>query len=140
MPPKVALTGMHLFVRDVARSVAFYRGIGLEFSLVGEHFARAATDGGPSLELGSYQLTRGYDPGFRDPAGAGSMALQLSLPSREEVDALHRELTSGGCRSHLAPIDAFWGSRYMEVCDPDGNVVGFHSPPDPARRGPAPAV
>ena len=36
----------------------------------------------------------------------------------------------------LPPFDAFWGSRYAEVCDPDGNVLGFHSPADHARRPP----
>ena len=130
MANEATLTGMHLFVRDVPASVAFYRRVGLEFSFAGEHFARAASSSGTSLEIGSYALTRGYDPGFREPAGSGSVALQLSLPSREAVDRLHAEVTSEGVPSHLAPFDAFWGSRYMEVLDPDGNVVGFHSPRD----------
>jgi hypothetical protein len=43
-------------------------------------------------------------------------------------------------RGRLAPFDAVWGSRYAEVCDPDGNVLGFHSPSDAARRGPPPQV
>ena len=32
------------------------------------------------------------------------------------------------------PIDAFWGSRYAVVVDPDGNRIGLKSPVDPAFR------
>jgi uncharacterized glyoxalase superfamily protein PhnB len=39
---------------------------------------------------------------------------------------MHATLTAAGHSSHLAPFDAFWGKRYCEVIDPDGNVVGFH--------------
>ena len=131
---------MHLFVRDVQASVAFYRRVGLEFPFADEHFAQAADDSGTALAIGSYDSTRAYDPGFRDPAGSGSVALQLSLPSREAVDRLHAELTAEGVPSHLAPFDAFWGSRYMEVLDPDGNVVGFHSPRDEGMISAPPAV
>lgn len=130
MTDKATLTGMHLFVRDVTASLAFYRRIGLEFRSGDQHFANTTNNSAAGLAIGCYDLTRAYDPGFRDPVGSGSVALQLSLPSREAVDRLHAELTAEGCRSHLAPIDAFWGSRYMEVLDPDGNVVGFQSPRD----------
>jgi uncharacterized glyoxalase superfamily protein PhnB len=54
------------------------------------------------------------------------VALQFDLASRAEVDEMHARLTGAGHASHLAPIDAFWGARYCEVSDPDGNVVGFH--------------
>ena len=84
MANEATLTGMHLFVRDVSASVAFYERIGLEFSSPSEHFARAGGDGGVSLAIGSYALTRGYDPGFREPAGSGSVALQLQGNDRAE--------------------------------------------------------
>jgi predicted enzyme related to lactoylglutathione lyase len=32
------------------------------------------------------------------------------------------------------PWDAFWGSRYAIVADPDGNHVGIMSPSEPKRR------
>jgi uncharacterized glyoxalase superfamily protein PhnB len=123
---------MHFFVRDVAAATAFYERIGFKVESTSDHFARVAIPGGMTFEFGSYRLTRGYDPAFREPAGAPSNALQFSLASREAVDALYAELTGAGYEGRLAPFDAFWGSRYMEVCDPDGNVIGVHSPRDNA--------
>lgn len=132
-------TGLHFFVRDMAATIAFYRRLGLEIE-ENPHFVHVSLPGGVGFAFGSYDLTRGYDAGFREPAGAGAIALQFDLPSREAVDDLYAELTGAGYAGHLAPIDAFWGSRYAEVEDPDGNIVGFHSPRDEAHMGPPPAV
>jgi uncharacterized glyoxalase superfamily protein PhnB len=136
-----SLRGIHLFVRDVAVSVAFYRRAGLEFEdfNVSKHFARA-TGERAALEIGSYELTRGYDPGFVEPPGGGSTALQIGVDSREAVDAVYADLTGAGYAGQLQPFDAFWGSRYAEVRDPDGNLVGFQSPRDESRVSAPPAV
>jgi hypothetical protein len=58
----------------------------------------------------------------------------FSLPSREAVDALHAELTATGYVSRHGPHDAFWGSRFAIIQDPDGRDVGLMSLPDPTRR------
>ena len=128
------LRGIHVFARDVTASVAFYRRAGLEFTAasVSKHFARSEGDRA-ALEIGSYELTRGYDSGFQEPPSGGSTALQIGVVSREAVDEMFKTLTEAGYKPHLAPIDAFWGSRYAEVCDPDGNPVGFQSPRDEAK-------
>ncbi len=125
-------TGVHLFVRDMAATVAFYRAVGLT---VDEHdeLSRATVEGGPELVFGSYELTLRYDPAF-EPSTGSAVALQVALGSRDAVDAMHARLTAAGHESHLAPFDAFWGSRYAEVLDPDGVIVGFQSPRDPARN------
>jgi uncharacterized glyoxalase superfamily protein PhnB len=133
------LRGIHLFVKDVAATVAFYRRAGLEFESVSKHFARAMRpDGAAALEIGSHELTRGYDPGFAGPTPGGSTALQIGLDSREAVDAAFASLTAAGYEGHLPPFDAFWGARYAEVRDPDGNLVGFQSPRDETKISPPP--
>jgi len=33
-----------------------------------------------------------------------------------------------GHRAHKAPWDAFWGQRYAQVLDPDGNSVDLFAP------------
>jgi uncharacterized glyoxalase superfamily protein PhnB len=126
------LRGIHLIVRDVTATVAFYQRAGLEFESVSKHFARVASERA-ALEIGSYELTRGYDPAFREPRAGGGTALQIGVDSREAVDAKFAELTGAGYPAHLAPFDAFWGSRYAEVRDPDGNIVGFQSPRDESK-------
>jgi predicted enzyme related to lactoylglutathione lyase len=138
--PTPEFTGVHLFVRDIAPSIAFYRQIGLTFTEGGGQFATAPLGDGLTLALGTYALTRGYDPSWREPSGAGTNALQFTLASRDAVDLMHADLVSAGYASQVAPFDAFWGARYAEIGDPDGNIVGFHSPRDDARTGAPPAI
>jgi uncharacterized glyoxalase superfamily protein PhnB len=58
----------------------------------------------------------------------------FTVPSREAVDNLFRELTDAGYVGEQPPHDAFFGSRYAIVQDPDGNPIGIRSPTDPALR------
>jgi uncharacterized glyoxalase superfamily protein PhnB len=126
-------TGVYLFVRDMQASLAFYGRLGLTFDAAGGDFARAITGEGMSLELGTARLTRGYDPNWREPAGLATNTLNFDLASRDAVDSMYADLVAAGYAGHLAPIDAFWGARYAIVDDPDGNVVGLHSPRDPSK-------
>ena len=136
--PAPAFTGLHFFVRDMAKTAAFYRLLGLAIE-DNPHFVRVSLPNGVALAFGSYDLSRGYDPGFQASTG-GAMALQFDLPSREAVEAMYAGLMGAGHAGHLAPFDAFCGSRYAEIEDPDGNIVGFHSPADDARRSAPPSV
>jgi uncharacterized glyoxalase superfamily protein PhnB len=60
------------------------------------------------------------------------------VPDRQSVDRLYDDLTSAGHAGQQEPYDAFWGSRFAVVADPDGNAVGLMSPRDEAFRGPTP--
>lgn len=121
--------GIHLAVNDVKIAGAFYRLIGLavppEESL-GEHI-EIDMGGGVHLALSTETVVRMYDPGFRPPTGQPGAALQFHVDGRADVDEMFVRLTDAGYHGHLAPVDAFWGDRYAEVDDPDGNIVGFHS-------------
>jgi uncharacterized glyoxalase superfamily protein PhnB len=127
------LTTVYLFVRDMEASIAFYQRLGLTFDAAGGDFVRARMpDGSLGLEMGTERLTRAYDPGFTTPNGPGTNTLNFDLASRDAVDTMYKDLTDAGYGAHLAPIDAFWGSRFAIVDDPDGNVIGLHSPRDDA--------
>lgn len=128
--------GVHLAVADLKAAAAFYRRVGLELpdeADLGEH-VEVDLGAGRHLAMSTERVVRMYDPGWRKPQTPPAAALQFQLESREAVDSLFRDLTAAGYHGHLSPIDAFWGNRYAEVDDPDGNVVGFHSPPDRAQR------
>jgi uncharacterized glyoxalase superfamily protein PhnB len=56
------------------------------------------------------------------------MSLAFACESPAEVDAKFRELVDAGYHGHKEPWDAFWGQRYAEVLDPDGNVVDLFAP------------
>ena len=122
------LAVVYLFVRDMDASVAFYERLGLAVTRVGDSHARAGLSEGARLEFGTAELTKSYDPNFREPSGASPNNLIFHLASRDAVDAMYAELTDAGYAGHLAPIDAFWGQRCAIVDDPDGNVIGLQSP------------
>jgi uncharacterized glyoxalase superfamily protein PhnB len=56
------------------------------------------------------------------------MAIAFLCESPEDVDRVYRELVDTGIRGHKQPWDAFWGQRYAQVTDPDGNVVDVFAP------------
>ena len=123
------LTVVYLFVRDMDATIAFYERLGLAVTRVGDSHARAEwPTAGARLEFGTANLTKSYDPNWRQPTGAATNTLNFELASRDAVDEMYAELTSAGYAGHLAPIDAFWGQRFAIVDDPDGNVIGLQSP------------
>jgi uncharacterized glyoxalase superfamily protein PhnB len=127
--------GVHITVADIQASAEFYRTVGLplpDSSGIGEH-VEIDLGHGVHLALSTELVARMYDPGWRSPSAPPASALQFQLASREAVDDIYLALMAAGYHGHLAPIDAFWGNRYAEVDDPDGNIVGFHSPTDPNR-------
>ena len=40
-----------------------------------------------------------------------------------DVDRVYGDVTTAGHAGHKEPWDAFWGQRYAQVRDPDGNIV-----------------
>ena len=56
------------------------------------------------------------------------------MASRDEVDEIYAELVAASYPGRQPPYDAFWGSRYAIVEDPDRNPVGLMSPIDDERR------
>lgn len=131
--PRPAFLGLHLTVENMAAALDFYRRIGLHVPAGSDAAPHVELDlgNGMHLALSNLEITRAYDPGWRTPSGAPRGALQFGLASPSAVDALYAALVSAGYAGHLAPIDAFWGDRYAEVDDADGNRVGFHSPRRP---------
>ena len=56
------------------------------------------------------------------------MSLGFRCDTPAEVDQIYGELVGQGYAGHKAPWDAFWGQRYAEVLDPDGNTVDLFAP------------
>ena len=126
------LLGVYLFVQDMPATLAFYKLLGLQIEEVSDVFARATMPNGATVEFGTAELTRSYDPNWQEPSGPSSNTINFELASREAVDAMYQKLTNAGYTGHLAPCDPPWQSRFAIVDDPDGNVVGLHSPRDRA--------
>jgi uncharacterized glyoxalase superfamily protein PhnB len=135
----IALGQINIVVRDVRKSIPFYRllGVSIEEAPMPEwapHHAGGVAANGVHVELDSLPFAKQWNPGL-DEARVGAGAIPFFfVSSREEVDHLHDRVTAAGYRSQKAPDDAFWGARYAIVEDPDGNPIGLMSPIDQARR------
>jgi catechol 2,3-dioxygenase-like lactoylglutathione lyase family enzyme len=111
-----------IVVSDLARSIAFYRRLGLEFPEDAEGHVEAPLPGGLRFMLDSEDVIRSFEPDWKRPAG-NSIGLAFACDSAADVDRVHAELVDAGYGSHKEPWDAFWGQRYAQVRDPDGHVV-----------------
>jgi catechol 2,3-dioxygenase-like lactoylglutathione lyase family enzyme len=112
--PIEALSAVTLAVRDMARSVAFYRALGFRLRYGGEEAAFTSFH-----------------------AGAGYLNLALGEPEGwwgrfivyvDDVDAMHDRARGAGFAPEFAPRDAEWGERYFHLLDPDGHEVSFARP------------
>ena len=127
-----ALAAIGIVTKDMARSVGFYRLLGVSVGDPDGDHLDATLRSGVRLMWDKVELIKKLDPEWREPVGH-RMALAFECASPAEVDRVHDRVTAAGFRSKKEPWDAFWGQRYAQVIDPDGNVVDlFAALPQPA--------
>jgi len=115
-----------LVVDDMARSLAFYRKLGLDIAgdLDAEDHVEATLPGGLRMAWDTVETIKSFDPTWTPPTGGGHrIGLAFLCADPAEVDRIYADLVSAGYEGHLEPWDAFWGQRYATVRDPDGNGV-----------------
>jgi catechol 2,3-dioxygenase-like lactoylglutathione lyase family enzyme len=117
-------------VDDMARSLAFYRRLGLDLPPEADEqpHVEVTLPGGMRLAWDTVETIHSFDPDWRVPSDGGRISLAFRLGSPDEVDAAYEELVALGYDGYKAPWDAFWGMRYAVVHDPDGNGVDLFSP------------
>ena len=127
MAVKPDMVGM--VVRDMAASLRFYRLLGLETpaKAVSEPYVEVITPNGYRISWNSLEMVKGIDPNWVEPVGQ-RISLAFKCDSPAEVDALYRRIVESGYAGHREPWDAFWGQRYAQVTDPDGNLVDLFAP------------
>jgi catechol 2,3-dioxygenase-like lactoylglutathione lyase family enzyme len=119
-----------LAVQDMARSLAFYRQLGLDLPADADTQPHVETTlpGGLRLAWDTVETIRSFDPDWTPPSGSPRVGLAFLCDSPAEVDRAYSELTAQGYEGHKEPWDAFWGQRYAVVHDPDGNGVDLFAP------------
>jgi catechol 2,3-dioxygenase-like lactoylglutathione lyase family enzyme len=131
---------VNIVVRDMAASTEFYRRLGLELPEQGPwntYHRSATTRAGLDLDFDTVEFTRKWNAGWPGRAGGG-VVVGFKVAARDAVDAIHADMVEAGYRSQQEPYDAFWGSRYAVIEDPDGNAVGIMSPMDDDYRSAPP--
>jgi uncharacterized glyoxalase superfamily protein PhnB len=139
---------LNLVVRDMEATLRFYRAAGLSIpeqrvwrTASGAHHVHVDMPDGLDLEFDSAALAQVYNAGWRPTSdGPSRCVISLRVDSRAAVDRRCNALAELGYTVSQPPYDTFWGARYAIVLDPDGNYVGFMSPPDPAKRRPPPEI
>lgn len=128
MNTRLDMIGM--VVQDMARSLAFYRRLGLDVPPEADKEGHVETTlpGGLRLAWDTVAVVQSFDPEWTAPKGGHRIGLAFKCESPAEVDRVYAELTGLGYEGHKAPWDAFWGQRYAIVLDPDGNGVDLFAP------------
>jgi catechol 2,3-dioxygenase-like lactoylglutathione lyase family enzyme len=141
------LDQLNLVSRDIDATIGFYRLLGVKLpkkavwrTANGAHHVSFPLANGLSLDFDSPALARAYNKGYRSSARGGNVVIGFSVKTRRSVDNTYAKLTKAGHRGLQPPWDAFWGSRYAIVADPNGNHIGIMSPVDPKKRSKPPSV
>ena len=116
------LLAIGIVSKDLRASIRFYGLLGVTFPEPDGDHVEATLPSGLRLMLDDLKLVKELDKNWTEPKGH-RMGLAFECASPAEVNALHARVTAAGHGSKTAPWDAFWGQRYAQVVDPDGNVV-----------------
>jgi catechol 2,3-dioxygenase-like lactoylglutathione lyase family enzyme len=124
MYPQLHTVG--LVVQDMAKSLDFYRCLGLNIAPGEEKSPHVEFNGPNGYNMGfvSQAMVKQTDPKWADGFG-NRINLQFAFAKPEDVDGAHERLIGAGYASYQAPWDAFWGQRFARVIDPDQNVVNL---------------
>jgi len=111
-------------VQDMAASLKFYRMLGLNIPAEAdsEGHVDVVLPGGLRLAWDTLEVILSFNAAWEEPVGH-RMGIAFLCDSPAEVDALYEQVTAVGYEGHKPPWDAFWGQRYAQVKDPDGNLV-----------------
>jgi len=114
---------------DLSRSLAFYRLLGLEFADGAENEPHTETTlaGGVRLMFDPVSTIQSFEPGYVHTPGSAGVSLAFGCGSPDEVDSTYRLVVDAGFEGHREPWDAFWGQRYAQLRDPDGNGVDLYA-------------
>ncbi|UOE18787.1 VOC family protein [Thermobifida halotolerans] len=126
----VTLNYIGITTSDMARSLAFYRRLGLDIPAEADSqpHVEVVLGGGMKLAWDTDEVVHAFDPDWRGDGAAGRVGLAFACGSPDEVDAVYADLTRAGYTGLLKPWNAEWGQRYAVVRDPDNNSVDLYAP------------
>jgi catechol 2,3-dioxygenase-like lactoylglutathione lyase family enzyme len=121
------LNAIGIVAADMARSIAFYRALGLDMpDTPDEGHIEVAMANGTRLMLDSEATVLSFRPDWRRETG-NQAGLAFECSSAAEVDEIYSRVTGAGFDGEKGPWDAFWGQRYAQLRDPDGVPVDLYA-------------
>ena len=121
------LNAVGIVVSDIARSLDFYRLLGLDVpETPHEGHVDIVLPNGFRLMLDSEdEMRKGRPDWVRQRGNQFNLAFQCDRPA--EVDKVYSQMISAGYHGEKGPWDAFWGQRYAQLLDPDGVPVDLYA-------------
>ena len=121
------LNAVGIVTADMARSLEFYRQLGLEVpDTPDEGHVNVDIPGGTRLMFDSEAELRKFRPEWERSTG-NQLALAFDCESPAQVDEVYARLSAAGYPGDKEPWDAFWGQRYAQLRDPDGVPVDLYA-------------
>jgi len=121
------LNAIGIVASNPARSIAFYRLLGVDFPEDGEGHIEATLSTGTRFMLDSEEVVTSFRPDWTRETG-NQLALGFECASPMEVDEIFEQVTAAGFQAEKEPWDAFCGQRYAQLRDPDGVPVDLFAP------------
>lgn len=141
----IVLNQLDLVASNIEATIVFYRLLGAKIpktaiwsTKTGTHHVVVKFSNGMEFAFGSQALARAYNKGYSTNTLGGNLVIGFGVKTRRAVDETYMKLTKAGYKGLQPVCDAFWGSRYAIVADPDGNHIGIMSPVDPKKQGSGP--
>jgi lactoylglutathione lyase len=117
----------NLVVRDVARSMEFYRNVlGFQTSITvpeqGPYVFGAVTNGSVEIFFNDQKAVLEEYPALGSKPIGGSLTLFIEI---EGVEELFRKVQQHGVKITMPMKDQFYGMREFAMADPEGWVITF---------------
>jgi catechol 2,3-dioxygenase-like lactoylglutathione lyase family enzyme len=122
------LNALGIVTSDMARSIAFYRLLGLDVpETPDEGHVDTFLPNGVRFMLDSEDTVRSFRPDWTRETG-NQIGLALECESAAEVDELYERAVDADFDGEKPPWDAVWGQRYAQLRDPDSVPVDLYAP------------
>ena len=121
------LNAIGIVASDMGRSISFYRLLGVDVpETPDEGHVDTFLPNGVRFMLDTEDVIRSFRPDWTRETG-NQLALAFECSSPAEVDEVYRRVVDAGFHGEKEPWDAFWGQRYAQLQDPDGNGVDLYA-------------
>jgi len=120
-----------LIVRDMGKSLEFYRRLGLAIPEGSEEKTHVEVKMGSGLTFFLDSRPSRWDSNFvgsddprrMDASGNYPFILEFYLKKQAIVEAKYKELIGFGYESYRAPYETSFGMYFAMIKDPDGNTI-----------------
>ena len=122
-----SLNAIGIVASDMARSIAFYRLLGLDVpETPNEGHVDTFLPNGIRFMLDTEEVVKSFKADWARADG-NQLSIAFECGSPGEVDEVYARVVAGGFEGEKEPWDAFWGQRYALLADPDGVEVNLYA-------------